>query len=168
MRTRWVLLCGIALAAVFTLLAGQRSVAWHEDEHSKLAGTWNVTLRFPDCTVCPCPGNTPNIPIPALQSYFGDESIVEAGGGSLFRGPGLGSWERVGHREFAAHFKFFTFKPDGTRSGSEEVTSHINLTGHDTFDATASFDLFDPTGTMKTATGCAINETATRLAGPEE
>jgi hypothetical protein len=167
MKTKWVAVLSISLATMILLLVGQKSVTGHDrDDHAKLVGTWNATLKFPDCSVCPCPGNTPNIPIPALQTYFGDESILEVGGGSLFRGPGLGSWERVGLHEFAGHFKFFIFKPDGTRSGSEEVTSQINVTGRDTFESSATFDLFDAVGNKK-ATGCAINETGTRLAEPE-
>jgi hypothetical protein len=104
----------------------------------------------------------PNIPIPALQTSRRDESIVEAGGGSLFRGPGLGSWEQVDRHEFTAHFKFFAFKPDGNPRGSEEVTNHIELTSPDTFDANATFDLFDAAGNM-TGQGCPITEHGVRF-----
>ncbi len=174
MQTRWLsLLSSIALAAMLTLLVGQMPVVGQDDrgegEPRTLAGTWNVTLKFPQCTAaCPCPGNVPNIPIPALHMYLKPGSILEVPGGTLFRGPGLGSWEHsehLGHHQFVARFKFFFFNALGMRTGSEVVTSHIDLTGPDTFEAKATFDLFDAAG-KKTNDGqvCHINENATRLA----
>jgi hypothetical protein len=134
-----------------------------QGEDVNLAGTWNLTLKFPECSsTCPCPGGVPNIPIPALHTYVRDGSFVEVPGGTLFRGPGLGSWKRMADDHFVAHFKFFIFNTSGGRAGSEEVTSHITLTDHDTFEAAATFDLFDPAGNMR-AHGCNINETATRF-----
>jgi len=61
------------------------------------------------------------------------------------RGPGLGSWERLGHHQFEAHFKFFLFNPNFSPRGSDEVTSHIHLTGPDAFEATATsiFSMLD-------------------------
>ena len=129
----------------------------------KLLGTWNVTLRFPVCSAgCPCPGGVPNIPIPTLNSYIEDGTLQVALGGSLFSGPGHGSWERIGHNQFKARFKFFLFNSSGMLRGSEEVTKDILLTGPDAFEATSSFDLFDAAGNM-TSQGCIINETATRF-----
>jgi hypothetical protein len=155
----------LAFAGAFVLLAGQKPAAGQDNngEGRKLPGTWNVTLRFPDCTtLCPCPGGVPNIPIPALQTYLQDGSMLEVGGGSPLRGPGLGSWEHLGRYQFETRFKFFLFKPDGTRRGSEEVTSRIDVTGSNSFEANATFDLFDPAGNV-ISQGCPINETATRF-----
>jgi hypothetical protein len=164
---RSILLSGMALAATLTLLVGQRPVVGQDGsdaaEPRRLAGTWNVTLTFPECSAaCPCPGGIPNIPIPALHTYLQHGSILEISGGSPLRGPGVGLWKRLGDHRFGAHFKFFLFNPNGSRRGSEEVTSHISLAGPDAFEATATFDLFDPAGNM-TAQGCVINETATRF-----
>jgi hypothetical protein len=171
MQTRWfTLLCGIALAAMLTLLVGQRPVVGQDDrgegERRILAGTWNVTLKFPDAAPCSGPGGVPNIPIPALQTYLKGGSILEVPGGFLFRGPGVGSWEHaehLGHHQFVARFKFFLFNSDGSRRGSEVVTSHIDLTGPNAFEAKATFDLFDAAGNPTAAQGCHINETATRF-----
>src|SRR5712691_660099 len=146
MQRKWfTLLTGIALAALLTLLVGQTPVVGQgEGEPRKLADTWNVTLRFPQCTTaCPCPGGVPNIPIPALHTYLQEGSIEEVPGGTLFRGPGVGSWEHVGEHQFVARLKFFIFNAAGMRTASEEVTSHIELTGPNTFEAAATFDLFD-------------------------
>ena len=50
----------------------------------KLQGVWNVTLRFPVCNAfCTCPGGVPNIPIPSLNTYLKDRSLLVALGGSL-------------------------------------------------------------------------------------
>ncbi len=172
MRTRWfTLLSGMALAAMLTLLVGQRPVVGQDQDEAEprtLAGTWNVTLRFPQCTTaCPCPAGVPNIPIPALHMYLKPGSILEVPGGTLFRGPGVGSWEHQEHfgpHEFVARFKFFIFNAAGMRTASEEVTSHIDLTGPNAFEATATFDLFDNAGNkINDGQVCHINETATRF-----
>jgi hypothetical protein len=130
-----------------------------ETKDKNFPGTWNVTLRFPVCSAgCPCPGGVPNIPIPTLNSYLEDGTLLVALGGSLFAGPGYGSWERIGHNQF----KFFLFNSSGMLRGSEEVTKDILLTGPDAFEATSTFDVFDAAGNM-TSQGCIINETATRF-----
>ena len=135
---RFTQLPGLALAVLLTLLVGMQ-----QRQPSKLVGTWNVTLMFPDCTaICTCPGGMPNIPIPALHQYQQHGALLEVGS-SVFRGPGVGSWERFGQHQFVARFKFFLFNPDFSRRGSEEVTNDIRLTGPDKFKATATFDLFD-------------------------
>ena len=155
----------VLFGGALAVLVAARPSAGQDDigESRRLIGPWNVTLRFPTCSSqCPCPGGVPNIPIPALHTYHQDASLLEVGGGSLFRGPGLGSWEHAEGSQFTAHFKFFLFKPDGTPRGNEEVTNHINLTGQNTFDANATFDLFDAVGNM-TGQGCPITETGTRL-----
>jgi hypothetical protein len=129
---------------------------------SQLAGTWDVTLRFPVCdAVCACPGGVPNIPIATMNTFEKDGTLLVALGG-LFAGPGHGSWERIDHNHYTARFKFFLFNASGQRVGSEIVTKDIRLTSPDTFEATSTFDLFDAAGNM-TAQGCVINETATRF-----
>ena len=166
-----VLLFGSALV----LLVGGRPIAGQDeqDQGPGLAGTWNVTLKFPECSAtCPCPGGMPNIRIPALHRYAGEGTITELPGFTLFRGPGLGSWRPLedNQNQFLAHFKFFLFNgpsqsgapPLGSRRGSEVVTSHINLTGPDTFDANATYDLFDAAGNV-IGQGCPITESGTRL-----
>lgn len=166
------MVCLVVSAIVVLILLGTTSrsilpAVYAQGEDANLAGTWNVTLKFPECSsTCPCPGGVPNIPIPALHTYVRDGSLLEVPGGTLFRGPGTGSWKHTADSRFVAHFKFFLFNASGGRTGSEEVTNHITLTNHDTFEAAATFDLFDATGNMR-AQGCNINETATRF-GPAQ
>jgi hypothetical protein len=162
----------IVTAMMTTLLIGTSAHSIQKNDQGgsgegaqdrKLQGTWNVTLRFPVCSAsCPCPGGVPNIPIPSLNTYLKDGTMLVALGGSLFSGPGLGSWQHVDPNQFNARFKFFLFTPTGTLRGSEEVSKNILLTDPDTFEATSTFDLFDAAGNI-TAQGCLINEAATRF-----
>jgi hypothetical protein len=162
----------IVTAMMTTLLIGTSAHSTQKNDQggssegaqqSKLQGTWNVTLRFPVCSAtCGCPGGVPNIPIPTLNTYLKDETMLVALGGSLFSGPGHGSWERIDDNQFNAHFKFFLFNAAGMLRGSEEVKKNILLTGSDTFEATSTFDVFDTAGNI-TSQGCIINETATRF-----
>lgn len=159
---------GLTLAVILMVTPVARVPVFgqHDSDDAKdlkLQGTWNVTLRFPVCNVfCTCPGGVPNIPIPALNTYLKDSTLLFASGGSLLAGPGHGSWKRIGYNNFKASFKFFLFNADGSRRGSEEITKAIRLTGPDAFEAVSSFDLFDAAGNI-TAHGCPINETGTRF-----
>ena len=157
---RFTQLPSLALVILFTLLVGSVGA-----DDRKLEGTWDVTLRFPasSCNnACNCPANTPNIPIPALNTFL-------KGGGMLWSGSALavvtgqGGWERLGRNHYMARFKFSIFDPEtGFRTGYEELTKDIRLTGSDTFEATTTYDLFDAADQL-IATGCLINETATRF-----
>jgi hypothetical protein len=152
---------GMTLAVLFTMLVGSVGA-----DDRKLEGTWNITGRLGRCDAsCLCPpGITTDTPIQALNMYLKHGAFLQAAGGSLFRGPGLGSWERIGHHQFEARFTFFLFNADGSRRGSGEVTSHIQLTGPDAFEATVTLDSFDATGNRTSPDeGCPITETATRF-----
>jgi len=125
----------VAALAVILMQMAIRPVALfgkHDGEGAqdlKLQGPWNVTLRFPVCNAfCTCPGGVPNIPIPSLNTYLKDSTLLVALGGSLFAGPGHGSWERIGYNNFRARFKFFLFNPDGSRRGSKPVRRSISST----------------------------------------
>ena len=56
---RWSLLSGVSLVATLLLLVGQTPIVGQggdQGEDVNLAGTWNVTLKFPECSSkCPCP-----------------------------------------------------------------------------------------------------------------
>jgi len=167
---RYTRLPGLALAVLLTLLVGQGLVFGNDDrdrtEPRKLEGTWNVTGQLGRCDAsCPCPpGVTTDTLVLALHMYLKHGSFLEAAGGSLLRGPGLGSWERLVHHQFEARFKFFLFNADFSRRGSGEVTSHIHFTGPDAFEATATLDFFDATGNRTSPEeGCPLTQTATRF-----
>ena len=156
---RFTQLPGLCLAILLSLLVGSTAA-----EPMDIVGTWDVTVRFPECTTaCPCPGSEANIPIQGMHQYQPHGALLEIPS-TVFRGPGVGSWERVSKGQFAARFKFFFFDSEFVRIGSEEVTSHIRLTGPDNFEATGTFDLFEPDGDpVQGSTGFSINAIATRF-----
>lgn len=151
---------GMTLVVLLTLAVGSVKA-----DGGKLEGTWDAILRFPQETCdrpeCGCPGGRPDIPIPTLNTFLKGGGMVWSGG-SLFVGPGQGSWERLGRNHFVARFKFLLFNPDGSRRGSEELTKEIRLTSSDTFEATTTFDFLDPAGNP-IGWGCIINESAERF-----
>jgi hypothetical protein len=166
MQTRLLTqLPSLALAVLFTMLVGSVGADDRKDDR-KLEGTWDVTLQFPEETChrpeCNCPGNEANIPIPALNTFL-------KGGGMLWSGSALavvtgqGGWERLGRNHYMARFKFYIFDPEtGFRTGYEELTKDIRVTGPDKFKATTTYDLFDAADQL-IASECVINETATRF-----
>jgi len=167
MRTTVKRILTLTLAAplMLTPIARVRVFGQHDDgsQDLKLQGVWDVTLRFPVCNAtCTCPGGVPNIPIPSLNTFQKDNTLQVALGGSLFAGPGQGSWERLGYNHFKARFKFFVFNASGIRVASEEVTKSINFTSPDAFQSSSTYDFFNAAGTL-TAQSCPINETATRF-----
>jgi hypothetical protein len=152
---------GMMLAVLCTMLVGSVGA-----DERKLEGTWNITVRFDRCDAsCPCPpGVTTDTPVPGLHQYLKHGALLDAPGGGLLRGPGLGSWERIGHNQFVARFTMFLFNPDFSRRGSNEATSHIHLTGPDAFEATVILDSFDATGNRTSPDeGCPVTLTATRF-----
>jgi hypothetical protein len=162
MQTRpFTQLLGLVLAILFTMLIG----SVRAQDINPLVGTWDVTLRFPESScnnACSCPANTPNIPIPTLNTFLEQGGMMWSGG-ALVVSTGHGTWEDLGDNQFTARFKFFIFDlTTGFPTGVEEVTKDIRFTGPDTFEATSTYDLFDAAGTV-VAQGCIINETATRF-----
>ena len=103
--TRFTLPSGLALAVLLTLLVGSVGA-----DDRTLEGTWDVTLQFPEetCDRCGCPGNTPDIPLPTLNTFLKHGGMLWSGS-ALTVGPGQGSWERLGHNHFVARFKLFIF-----------------------------------------------------------
>jgi hypothetical protein len=135
MMKRILITAGLSLALMLCLSGTYTgATAQAPSTGQKLVGTWDVTLRFPVCSMaCQCPGGVP---------------------GTLFRSDALGSWEHVRDQEYSARYKFFIFNPTtGLRILTEIVTSQIELQGRDAFDAAATFDLFAADGST-ISTGC--------------
>lgn len=134
MQTRWFTqLPGLALAVLLTLLVGSVRA-----DGSKLEGTWDVILKFPASSCnndCNCPGNTPNIPIPTLNTFLKHGGMLWSATTFLV-GPGQGAWQHLGHNHFMARFKFYIFDlTTGFSTGSEEVTQDIHLTSRESIRA---------------------------------
>jgi hypothetical protein len=165
MNRRIIITAGLSMALLLCLSGTYTgATAQPPSPGQKLVGTWDVTLRFPVCSMaCQCPGGVPNIPIPAMHTYSNDGTMEEMSGGTLFRSDALGSWEHVRDQEYSARYKFFIFNPTtGARILTEVVRSQIQLQEPNAFEATATFDLFAADGST-ISTGCPINITGTRF-----
>jgi hypothetical protein len=103
-------------------------------------------------------GDTPAL----IGGSLRDGSILEVLGGASSGAPGWGRGGVPAITRSAHTSSSSSSNPSGMRTGSEEVTSQISLTGPNAFEASASFDLFDAAGEI-IGQGCVINETATRF-----
>ena len=169
MKQRILTTAGLSLALLLCLSAAYAlSSPLPPSAGQKLVGTWNLHLSFPVCSAtCGCPpGVTTDTRLPALHTYTDDGTMEEVYGGSLliFRSDALGSWEQLPNQEYTARYKFFILNPTtGERTGTEVVTSQINLQGKDAFEAIATFDRFEADGVTPVRTGCQLNITGTRF-----
>src|SRR5262245_19517389 len=152
---RFIRLSGMVLAVMLTLLVGSVKA-----DGSKLEGTWDVILKWPEATcartACNCPGGVPNIPITTLNTFLKGGGMVWSATTFLV-GPGQGAWQRIDHHQFEARFKFYIFDlATGFATLYEEVTQDIHLTGRDTYTGTMTYDLFNAAGDLLVQ-GCAVN-----------
>jgi hypothetical protein len=155
----------VSLGAGLTFNGPEALAAQSSQNGRKLVGTWDVVFRFPVCDqVCTCPGGVPNIPVPATQTYHGDSTMIEVGGGLLFRSAALGRWQHLSGHRFASTFRAFLFFPDGTRRGIQLARSEIYLYDNDTFEAAAASQQFLADGTpIPGAEACPIHVSGTRM-----
>lgn len=122
-----------------------------------LEGSWNVQVTIRNCQT-----GAAIITFPAMNTYMGGGTMVEAGSSSTLRGGGHGVWSYQGRRTFSAAFQFFRFNADGTYAGIQRVRRQIEVSRSESnFTASAMVEIFNPSGVL-IATGCAT-ETATRF-----
>ncbi|HEX5176043.1 MAG TPA: hypothetical protein VFV83_03385 [Chthoniobacteraceae bacterium] len=122
-----------------------------------LEGLWDSQVTLTDCQ-----GGT----LAAFSAY-----VMFNRGGTLnstdnlpptMHGPGLGTWQRLGGRNYSAPFQFFNFNPDGSFAGVQKISRTITLGGGgNSFTSVVTFESFDPDGNLLFA-GCGT-ESATRL-----
>jgi hypothetical protein len=77
-------------------------------------------------------------------------------------GPGEGTWQYLGGRNYSAPFQFFNFNPDGSFRGVSKIERKITLDGDaDEYTSVIAFESLDPNGNV-VVSGCGT-ETATRV-----
>jgi hypothetical protein len=77
-------------------------------------------------------------------------------------GPGLGTWQYLGHQNYSAPFQFFNFNPDGSFAGIQKIERNIVLDAHaESYTSVVTFEAIDPNGNVLFS-GCGT-ESATRL-----
>jgi hypothetical protein len=76
--------------------------------------------------------------------------MVESGNDSASRSPQYASWERVGHREYAATGVFFRFDPQtGALLGKQKINRTIHLArGRQSFTFQGRATVYDANGTV--------------------
>jgi hypothetical protein len=164
---RWWALAFSALALVAGAWAGPgvTRAAWGNEMSTtgqRLDGTWIIAVTLDS----PTPSRSPDMPLTfaALNTFFPDGALIEAGGPNPTRSPvGHGQWVRVGDRQFTATFVFNTFDGQGKPTGLQRVTRSIRLSENlQEYGAVSRIEALDTKGNLK-FTGAAT-ETARRLA----
>lgn len=97
----------------------------------RLVGTWRTEVTFVRCT----DGTPVALPFPALNSFAAEQTSSEFGvaSGNL-RGPGYGTWKRIGFNQFSAPVTFFRFDAGGALLRDIATTQRtITMTGRDRY-----------------------------------
>lgn len=145
----------VALSAFVALTVSPASFA--TTPRTLLEGAWDSQVTLTDCN-----GNT----LVTFRAY----AIFNRGGTltstdnmpPTAHGPGLGTWERIGGRNYTAPFQFFNFNPDGSFAGVQKINRTITLAADaNSFTSVVAFDSYDPNGNLLFS-GCGF-ETAARL-----
>jgi hypothetical protein len=170
MKTMRRMITGVGLTIALSLTQVQSQTFGQEikDEQSQeaasanagkapsITGTWDVRV-----TILNCQTGDAIRTFRAMSQFHGVHTLLETSAGVLptVRGPGLGTWKRLGRRRFSA---FFRFNPDASFAGTQQVTRKIKLSkdGKE-FTATGVFEIFDAEDNLLQS-GC-TTETATRL-----
>jgi len=117
---------------------------------SQIVGTWNAQVMV---------NGQPTFP--ALLTFSPGGGVVETE--SDAPGTGLGSWEKIGHRQYQLAFETFIFNNAGQPGGDVIVRMQATVNG-DTASGSFKFDVFDPSG--KVVQSGAGTATATRFQIP--
>lgn len=153
----------IAVALTIGLVAGSAVAAGPKSPGgagipppaATLQGSWRVEITVRHCLT----GDVLLSPFPALATFAQGGTVTTSDGGMspAARGTGLGLWQRLGGRTFAARTEAFTFSPAGTLSGRQRITQEITL-DHDgaTFEARVSSEVVNTMGQV-VFTGCATS-----------
>lgn len=140
--SRFVLL---SLAAALSLASYQPVGAQENGEGTRrnsLTGNWYVATGVPVQ-----PGQ---IPLTALQTYFGDGNLMEESNSTAIRSLGHGSWKRMGDRHFRRTFLTFRFDASRNFTGRSERLATLELS-HDgqTFTNLGGFiNVYDRAGNL--------------------
>jgi hypothetical protein len=123
-----------------------------------LGGVWNATVTLkPGCGGFTLP------PFEARHMFNADGTLASTDNTPQpGNGPGFGTWQYIGGRNFAAHFEFYFFNPtNGTWAGTAKINLTITLgTDGNSFIAQITFARYDTSGNLLVQ-GCGT-ETDTR------
>jgi hypothetical protein len=110
-----------------------------------IEGVWKNQVTVKDCQ-----SGTVLASFPGLLNYHQGGTMSETGGTNpALRSPGYGIWEFRGGRNYGGKFTFYTFAPNGTLVGSQEINQNIVIS-HDGTRLTdnAFVNIFDADGNL--------------------
>ena len=111
---------------------------------ARLVGVWHISGQPVNCSTrqpLPVP------PITGIIAFHAGGTSTESAPAATPRTPGLGTWNRVGHREFTAAATVLTFDVNGFSTGSLVVRRLITLArGGDSFAADTRTTITDASG----------------------
>jgi hypothetical protein len=144
---RFTLLTAVALAFLVTLTTPALATG------NQIEGLWDVVVTITNCQGVPIP-TVPQFPGMIMFTRHGQ--VIEIAGtpnvgppGPQQRLlPGLGAWQRLGERHFAASFTFFRINvPANTFAGTQTITEDIELSDDgNEFTTTGTSQIFPATG----------------------
>jgi hypothetical protein len=132
-----------AMATILGLLiligGGQISAFGQGLGNRSIEGVWKNQVTVTDCR------DNVLANFPGLLNYHQGGTMSETGGTNpALRSPGYGIWEFRGRRNYGGKFTFYTFAPDGSLVGRQEVNQNIVISRDSTqLNDTAFIDIFD-------------------------
>lgn len=159
-KTAWLVASGLLTAACAAPFAVADNNHSDSSTRDRLVGVWHIAGQPVNClTRAPLP--VP--PIIGIIAFHAGGTSTEAGRPMATQTPaGLGTWHRVGRRQFAATATLLNFDVNGFPAGSRVIRRAITLTADgESFAARTDITVTDASGVP---TGFCSEATATRAA----
>ncbi len=108
-----------------------------------IEGVWRNRVTVKDCQ-----SGTVLATFPGLLNYHQGGTMSETGATNpALRSSGYGIWEFRGRRTYTGKFTFYTFNPDGSLAGSQEINQNIVIARDGTrLTDNAHVNIFDANG----------------------
>jgi hypothetical protein len=120
----------------------------------QIEGAWRNQITIRDCQ-----SGTVLMSAQGLLTFHRGGTISEtAATNPALRSPGHGVWAYRGPGTFDGRFVVFTFNPDGTFAGTQQITQSITLSPDGkTFTDNAKGEFFNPAGNLVVTTCATAN-----------
>ena len=151
-----IMLKPIVLTMALVALAAEAN-ATSPQQAAPLQGVWDSQVTLTDCN-----GFT-LVVFRAYEMFHQGGTLTSTDNSPpTLHGPGFGTWQRVGGRNYTAPFQFFNFNADGSFAGTQKIDRQIHLAADgNSYTSTVTFGTYDPDGNL-VFSGCGT-EVATRL-----
>lgn len=143
-KTAWLVASGLLTAACAASFAAADDHHSESSTRARLVGVWHIAGQPVNClTRVPLP--VP--PITGIIAFHAGGTSTEAGPTAMPTTPGLGTWHRVGKRQFAAAATVLTFDVNGFSTGSRVIRRLITLAADgESFAARTEITITDASG----------------------